>query len=371
MKQRFIERTLVITIGVLFLCVFGSYAKKGSAVIYTPAEKLTMVGKIMNTNNYYHRLDTLNYPDIPSVVKTRLTRSAGLAISFKTNSESIHVKWTTDSKWTSAGLTPIAHRGLDLYIKKKGKWQFAGVARPRNGNQKSVAKIIDNLGGKEQECLLYLPIYSETSELSIGVESGASIKAGDDPFKKRILVYGSSIVQGAGASRPGMAYTSRLSRATGLNFLNLGTAAVAKMEKTVAEMIAGIDADAYLLDCVPNSSPKEIRERTFFLISQIRAKHPNAPIIVMQSVIRESGYFDKKLGEKVRLQNIAIKEEVQKLQDKGVNKLYFIAADNFLGKDHEGTVDGTHPNDLGFDRMIEEIQPRLLDILKKEGIYSK
>lgn len=368
MKQIFIERALVITIGILFF--WGScYASKKTTIIYTPAEKLTMVGKIMDTRNYYHRLDTLNYPDIPSVVKTRLTRSAGLAISFKTNSKSIYAKWTTDSKWTSAGLTPVAHRGLDLYIKKMGKWQFAGAAKPKSGSQESKAKIIDNLGGEELECLLYLPIYSEIKKLSIGVERGSSIKAGDDPFKKRILVYGSSIVQGAGASRPGMAYTSRLSRATGLNFLNLGTAAVAKMEKTVAEMIANIDADAYLLDCVPNSSPKEIRERAAFLITRIREKHPNAPIIVMQSVIRESGYFNKQLGEKVKQQNIAIKEEVQKLLDKGIDKLYFIAADDFLGKDHEGTVDGTHPNDLGFDRMIEVIQPRLQDILKKDEVF--
>lgn len=369
MKQNVFVKVFAVS-SILFLgAVCVSYAKKTSSIVYTPAEKLTMVGKIMDTKNYYHRLDTLDYPDIPAVVKTRLICSAGLAISFKTNSRAIYAKWTTDSVYPSAAQTPIAYRGLDLYIRNDaGKWQFAGVGRPRNGSNESSATIVKNLDGKEVECLLYLPNYSETVSLSVGVDKGSYIKAGDNPFSKRILVYGSSIVQGAAASRPGMAYTSRLSRAMGLNFLNLGTAAVGKMQPGVVEMIIGIDADAYVLDCIPNSFPKEIRERAASLITGIREKHPEAPIIVMQSVIRESGYFNREGGEKVRQQNIAIEEEVQKLLDKGMDKLYFIPADDFLGDDHEGTVDGTHPNDLGFDRMIRVIQPALTDIFTKEGI---
>src|SRR5690606_17337574 len=122
-------------------------------------------------------------------------------------------------------------------------------------------------------------------------------KPGEQPFHHRILVYGSSIVQGASASRPGLAYPARLSRSTGLNFLNLGMGGSAKMEKEVADMIADIPADAFVLDCVPNSFPAEIRERTGYLIKTIRAKHPQAPIIVMQSVIRETGYFNRVTGE--------------------------------------------------------------------------
>ena len=29
---------------------------------------------------------------------------------------------------------------------------------------------------------------------------------------------------------------------------------------------------------------------------------------------------------------------------------------------------GTHPNDLGFDRMVEQYQPQIMRILKKYGI---
>jgi hypothetical protein len=39
-----------------------------------------------------------------------------------------------------------------------------------------------------------------------------------------------------------------------------------------------------------------------------------------------------------------------------------------LGSDHEGSVDGIHPNDLGFDRMIKVIEPALRKIFRKYGI---
>ena len=61
---------------------------------------------------------------------------------------------------------------------------------------------------------------------------------------------------------------------------------------------------------------------------------------------------------------IAIAEQVEVLRKKNVKNLYFIKEDQFLGTDHEGTVDGTHPNDLGFDRMLKKYKPAISKILK-------
>lgn len=62
--------------------------------------------------------------------------------------------------------------------------------------------IVDNMGTEEKECLLYLPLYDELKSLEIGVSSDAHIHKGENPFKEKIVVYGSSILQGASASRP-------------------------------------------------------------------------------------------------------------------------------------------------------------------------
>ena len=66
----------------------------------------------------------------------------------------------------------------------------------------------------------------------------------------------------------------------------------------------------------------------------------------------------------MKLQNEAITAQMEVLRKKGVKNLYFIKEDHFLGTDHEGTVDGTHPNDLGFDRMLTKYKPAIGKILK-------
>ena len=235
----------------------------------------------------------------------------------------------------------------------------------------SAGVLVKELHQGEKEGLLYLPLYDETKSLEIGVEKSANLEALPDPFQKRILIYGSSIVNGAAASRPGMAYPARLSRNTGLNFLNLGLSGSAKMERQVADLIASIDADAYVLDCVPNSSAAIIKERTQYLVTKIREHHPTAPIIVMETIIREQSHWDNKMKMMVSDQNEAIAHEVQVLRQRGVKDLYLISSGDMLGSDHEGSVDGTHPNDLGFDRMIRVLQPQLTEILARYGITVK
>ncbi len=327
-----------------------------------------MVGKIEPTQQVYHRVDTVAYPAMPQAVKRLLTNSAGLAIAFKTNSSTVSVKWCTSSSKPLVNMTAIAYEGLDLYIKKNGRWQFAGVGRP-NGDCTEYT-LVRNMDGSEKECLLYLPLYDEIKSLEIGVEDGATIEALPDPFQRRILLYGSSILQGASASRPGMAYPARLSRETGLNLLNMGLSGSAKMEKAVADMIAAVPVDAFVLDCVPNSSPQEIRERTAYLVNTIREHHPKAPILVIPSTVRENGAFDQEVGQRVQAQNKQIEEEVAKLLRSGVKNLYLLSYDQQLGADHEGTIDGSHPNDLGFDRMLKQLKPQILAILKKHRLLA-
>jgi lysophospholipase L1-like esterase len=333
---------------------------------YTLAEKLTIVGKATKTENIYHRMDTNAYAGIPDRVKRLLANTAGLAVAFKSNSTAISVKWCTSRSKPVPYLTPIANKGLDLYVKNGDKWQFAGIGKDVTLCNDEV--IIDNMDNTEKEFLLYLPLYDVIRQIEIGVDKNSTINPIPNPFRHKVLIYGSSIVQGAGASRPGLAYPSKLSRLSGINFINLGLSGSAKMEPEVVDMVASIDADAYILDCVPNSNPQQIKERTAYLVNTVRKKHPKAPIIVMQSVIRERGYYDKKMGAHVKDQNLAIQNEVLKLLEKNVPNLYFITSEQMLGFDHEGSVDGTHPNDLGFDRMVNYIHPLIKDILSKHGI---
>lgn len=356
-------------IALLFLGTYlscnGLFAQNNKPV-YSKAAELTMIGKILPGKNTYHRVDTADYPDLPPFVKTLLTRSAGMAVTFKTNSNTISAKWCTTEAKVSANMTAIAYKGLDLYIKNNGKWQFAGVGIPKDNCGDGV--IVKNLANGEKECLLYFPLYDQVINPQIGIDSGSTISPIANPFKKNILIYGSSILQGASASRPGLAYPARLSRETGLNFLNLGLSGSARMEKAAADLVASVQADAYVLDCVPNSSPEQINERTAYLVNTIRSKHPTAPIIIIQSIFRENSYFDQVANVRMKAQNDNMMKQFLALKKSGVKDLYIITADNLLGNDHEGTTDGTHPNDLGFDRMLLKLKPEITAILKKYNI---
>ena len=350
-------------IGIMMSLFSVGMAQQRPKIAYTSAADLTLVGKIGPTEKIFHRVDTNVFDDLPAAVRKRVVQSGGLAVTFKTNSPAIYAKWCTANTIASATMTAVAYRGLDLYIKRNGRWQYAGIARPREDQECASTTIIRGMDTEEKECLLYLPLYDETTRLEVGVDDGSTMQAGAYPFRKRVLVYGSSIVQGSSASRSGLAYPARLSRETGIEFLNLGMGGSAKMEKSVVDMVASFEADAFLLDCIPNSAPALVTQRTAYLVETIREKHPDVPIIVMQSIIREHGYFNLESGKRIKQQNENVKTEVEKLIKKGIKNLHFIPADDLLGHDHEGTVDGTHPNDMGFDRMIQVIKPKLLEVL--------
>lgn len=332
---------------------------------YTSATDLTLIGKHSQVESKFHRIDTEKYPNFSATIRRLFTNSAGLAVLFKTNASSISVKWSVAPNKVSGNNTGINHSGIDLYIKKEKNWYFAGSGVPQGFS--STRTVVNHMEEGVKECMLYLPTYNELLSLEIGVPEEAYLEPLPNPFPKKVLVYGSSITQGASASRPGMAYLSRLSRNMNIEFYNLGLSGNGKMEPEVADMVAQMakETDAVILDCAANPSPELITERTNYIVKKVREENPTLPIVMIQSVYREGGLFDTKIRERVANQNKNFEAEYLRLKREGVKNLYLIRADRFLGFDHEGTVDGTHPNDLGFDRMIKVIEPQLKKIFKK------
>lgn len=336
---------------------------------YVDAQHLTLVGKVMPTPaNVYHRVDTLKYGNMPGAVKRLFTYSAGLAVCFKTNSTNVTARWVTRNKGVMGNMTPIAQRGLDLYIYTDGQWIPAGVGTPIAGKTHLECRIAQHVKPEEHQFMLYLPLFEELLSLEIGVDSAATIEAIPSPFRHTVLVYGSSILHGACASRSGLTYPARLSRSTDINFINYGVSGNGKMEASVADMLKDIEADAFVLDCMPNPSPEEITERTPYFVNTLRKYHPGVPIIMIESYMREKGYSDQQVYDRCRRQSQAFIEQYELLKKQGVPDLYLIRDQQAIGTDHEGSLDGVHPNDVGFERMAKQYGPQLMEILKKYGI---
>ena len=356
----------MMKVNLMFVVLFFIFIAESKAqkIEYTDARKLTLYGKPHFSGPHFHRVDTARYRDMPAGVKTLSTHPAGLVIAFTTNSSEIHARWQVKQPVRFYNnMTAIASRGLDLYIKKNDQWIFAGAGRPGD-SESTTHKIVSNMADGDKECLLFLPLYDELLSLQIGIEEGTTIYPLQVKWKARIVIYGSSITQGASASRPGMAYPAQLSRHLGYEFVNLGFSGSGKMEESVGRMVAAVDdADLFILDCAANPSPQQIAERTESFVKQIRARHPHVPILMIESVVREGGNFDQKIQKRVSDQNTNFRNAYTRLVENGMEQLYLINGDDLLGHDHEGTADGTHPNDLGFDRMVKVIEPKVREIM--------
>lgn len=337
---------------------------------YIVADSLTLVGKAMTGGQQWHRVDTARYASMPDKVKNLFRTPAGMAVCFTTNSKNISAKWDLKKKKYNNNFSPIAQKGLDLYrLESNGKWQWTGVGRPSMSDLKhNEATIAQHMSGNTYTYLLYLPLYTELTALEIGIDSTAFIQASAVPFRHKVAVYGSSILHGVGASRPGIAFASQMCRRTGINFINLGLSGNGKMEPAVADMLAEIDADAFILDCMPNPTGDEINQRAEYLVRTIRNAHPEAPIIMIESYRWENNYTDSVARAVGDARSEAFVSQAERLINEGIPHLYLLRDDNAIGSDHEGSCDGIHPNDLGFARIIASYEPRILQILSLYGI---
>jgi lysophospholipase L1-like esterase len=323
------------------------------------AATLMMIGKAKTTDPVYQRIDSAEAKDMPQAVRNLAKQSAGIAILFETNSRIIRAKWVLPKEVYLHNMTPDAHSGLDLYCLKDGKWQFVSIGRVIPGISQNQT-MVQNMDSSMKQFMLYLPLYNGVSQLQIGVQKNAMINKPAQPginTTRRIVVYGSSVVQGASASRAGMAYPAILQRRTGYDFINLGFSGSAKMEIELAKYLATVPADVYVLDCVPNPTPEQISERSYPFIKYLHEHQPAIPIVLVETIFRQNGLWDQRIGNTVRRQNEEIRKTYDRLKKEGVKNLYYVETDKLIGNDHEATIDGIHLTDLGFTRIADAILP--------------
>jgi GDSL-like Lipase/Acylhydrolase family/N-terminus of Esterase_SGNH_hydro-type len=277
--------------------------------------------------------------------------SAGLAIRFSTNSSSISVKWKLMSGFTMNHMAATGIKGIDLYGKVDDHWQYINTGRPQG--MENEALLVENMPGEWREYKMFLPLYDGVTNLEVGIDSMAEIRKPPKMQGKPIVFYGTSITQGGCASRPGMVYTSIISRKLSAECLNFGFSGNGKMEKEVVDLISEINAAFYVIDCVPNMQAGEIRERVIPLVETIRQKHPGSPVVFVEGPVYEKAFFDNEQMSMVNEKNRALYDSYQKLIESGTKNIYYINNKFSFDSDHEGTVDGTHLTDLGFMRFAD------------------
>lgn len=304
--------------------------------------------------NAYDRLPLAYKEKVRKEVWDLSKSSAGITVSFITNATTIAARWTVLNNFSMNHMAASGVKGVDLYVKEAGQWQYVNTGRPASGKETETT-LISNMKGDQREYRLYLPLYDGVVSLQIGIDSGKTISKPKPVTAKPIIFYGTSITQGGCASRPGMAHTNIIGRKLDIECVNLGFSGNGRMEQPLAELLADTDALLYVIDCVPNMSTEMITANTGALVATIRKKRPTTPIVLVENTFYETAAHDLKLKEQLQQKNSNLRRIFDSLRAKAVPHLYYVPTTNALGSDHEGTVDGVHFTDLGFSRFADHL----------------
>lgn len=347
-----------LAVAIAMIILSGSASAQN--VVYTDASVFPLYGKVSEqTNERYERLPSSLEGVSREPVWYLGRHSAGLFIRFRSNSTSIHARWESTFNNTMTHMTDTGTKGLDLYAIVEGEWRHVCSAQPQG--KKSERCIIANMDPVEREYMLYLSLYDGVKSLEIGVDEGSmlDLPTVDRPSREKpVVMYGTSILQGGCANRPGMAHTNIIGRRLDREVINLGFSGNALLDMEIAELMASVeDPGLYVLDYVPNASAQAIDEvgEQFFRI--IRDAHPEVPVVFIEDVIFPHTIFDNKILEEVTKKNVAQKRLFKKLKKSGEKRIYYISAEGMIGDDGEATVDAIHFTDLGAMRYVDHVLP--------------
>ena len=302
--------------------------------------------------SFYDRLPQAAKAQVRPAVWTLSTMSAGMYCEFITSSPILYVNVSyTSPEMSMYHFSATGASGLDLYAwdDNSSTWRFTSVTTsivyPVSMSEMQAAPHAD---GTPTRYRLYLPTYNGASSVFLGHSRGYPVSPSNRTITKPVVWYGTSILQGAVASRPGMIFSSQISRSLGVDVLNFGFSGNGMMELNVSVFLADLDASLFIIDCAPNMSPDLISENTEPLVLFLRLKHPSLPIVLVGPPQYGMDWFNASQNDQKRS---ALEAAFSRLVASGVKNLHIILNSNdelyASAPLLSPTVEGTHPTDLG------------------------
>lgn len=293
--------------------------------------------------------------------------SAGMCVRFETDATTIRVRWTlTSSNLAMPHMPATGVSGLDLYVRSAdGPWRWLATGKPSNYPTNQATLASDISPGKRQY-VLYLPLYNGVASIEIGVPKTSTLAKLPRPAGRRkpIVFWGTSITQGGCASRTGMVHTAILGRRLDRPVINLGFSGNGKMEPEMAELVAELDAVVFVVDCLPNLVAAEVAARTEPLVRILRKAQPTTPIVLAEDRTYSNAFLVESRRQRNETSRAALAKAYKNLKAAGVPNLHYLPGEGQLGDDNLGTVDGSHPTDLGFLRMADAFEPILEPLVR-------
>lgn len=297
------------------------------------------------------------------------SNTAGGRVRFATNSKRIAIRAEMPFINRSSQFTLCGSAGFDLYVELDGVQTYWSTFIPPYEMENGYEAEAKETCGQMCEYTINMPLYSDVSRLCVMLDEDAEVKE-CRPYKYELPVvyYGSSITQGGCASRPGNSYQNVISRRLDCDYINLGFSGSALGEDEIALYIANMEMSVFVYDYDHNAPTPEHLEKTHAkMLSIIREKHPDIPVICPSRIVCGPDRPGKKLWERTDARRQIVKATVENAIKSGDKNIYFIDGaeyGNQFGDPYSLTVDLWHPNDLGFATMAKVIGDKVMQVLK-------
>jgi sugar phosphate isomerase/epimerase/lysophospholipase L1-like esterase len=293
---------------------------------------------------------------------------SGGRIRFRTNSTTLAIKLEYPHSPSMSNMHAFGQTGIDIYV--DGNYRDTAIA----GKDSKPGFTQEHFFYRNQlranhEITLYLPLYIPIKILGIGVDADAEIQD-PKPFalSRPVVIYGTSITQGASASRSGMSYPAMLGRMFNIDFVNLGFSGNGIGEPEMARTVASLDASCFVLDFAHNNPTLESLKQVYGpFIETIRSKHPNTPILLISPLYDAHDFWSpngKLDGMRAWIRQVAAQRVAA-----GDKNIQVIEGNDLIGPSRgDALVDGAHINDLGMKWVAEGVAARVSEVL---GIKPK
>lgn len=293
--------------------------------------------------------------------------TAGGRVRFSTDSEFVAIRAKMPCVCRMSHMAMTGSAGFDLCIGDPSDgseriWRPFSLSMEMKDEYSSRVRFGEK---KMRYITIEFPNYSHVTDLEIGVSEGATLAHG---LKYReiapIVYYGSSITQGACACRPGNAYQNIICRKNRIDFLNLGFSGSGRAEEPIVNYMATLPMSAFVADYDHNAPNHDyLYETSVRMYRAIRAEHPDIPYLF---IARPD--TDSETEEHTLLRRESLRRVYEEAIAAGDRRVSFLDGAVFFREIEPGlcTVDGTHPNDLGFYRMAEVIGAELDRMMKKD-----
>lgn len=326
---------------------------------------------ILDSNNIYHRLPRSMETEVRKPVWRLSLNTAGEFIRFKTTARNIKVKFVLANKDRAFPHMPeMGVSGVDLFaLDEKGQWNWAS---PQYSFGDTAVFVYSNLyisnGNDIADFYLYLPLYNTIKSLVIGIPKGSDFYFVNEDNKKPVVAYGTSILQGAVASRAGLAWTNILGRMLNRTVINLGFSGNGHLDKPIFDLMSETNAFLYIIDCMPNMTGKSdsiVKARVYYGINKIRSNNPTTPILLVEDARGNIGfYMNVKKRERTHEMSQIIASVYSDLIHDGYKNIYLLTEEE-IGFDINSTTEGSHPDDIGMMQYANAYKKKVNEILSR------